>query len=413
MAAFPPDLTPLRPLTKQPVRLQSQEVGMRGPSRVSLGAVLVCLFAAFPASAQKAAVGLTQPSKTALIGDPTVTFCVTFKNVGTATGLSPFLDLRFDAGGANVVKAGPPPCDGITFVSAKLISTNPPVPLVPESVSNPPCAPGLQSIPHPYAGFGAVSLVNGQQLTTLPLPFGSYTKFQPPMRIEVTAKIDQFADHNRPLTVDVRGGFRWNLLPSLSTLAISPWLPQQKVTPLAVIFEKNFLGNDNEIVAGPSRPQNFDVSVQVAPTPQSATNVTVTDCLPSGGLWLPSNQACMAWTWPSLPAGTTHVTPTPQFIISTLNQPAVCTTSFSNTASITGSWIPFDHIDPPVVLAGSASANISKRALAVRKSATVPNPNGPLPGGQILYRIDFDAADDARFRPPLRPAPLTDRTYPP
>jgi hypothetical protein len=359
----------------------------------ALAAVAVLLFGAFPLAAQQAQLVLLPPNQAALIGD-TAKFCVTFDNVGLMTGLGPFLDLFIDAGGANVVKSGPPAhlCDGLAFVSATVISTNPPVPLVPEPVANIPCATGPASIQHPYAanGFTGVAGLNGQQLVTLPLPFGSFTVLQPPMRIEVTVKIDSFADQNHPLKVGVRGAFRWNGPASLS----ANWWQNATVIPRAVILTNEYLGTDKEIVSG--HPQKFDLTVKVSPA-SNVAGLTVTDVLPAGGTW--SGPNAPPQTWPLLAAGST-TTITPAFTSGNVPPltPPFCNTPFNTTASITaGAWTPPDPADTALPLNTSASANITRRALAVQQQATVPNPNGPLPGGQIVYRIDFQSAHELRF----------------
>jgi hypothetical protein len=360
---------------------------------VFLSAAALFLFALVPVSAQQASVTLTQPSITALIGD-TVKFCLTFKNVGSAPGLGPFIDLLFDAGGANVTKQNPTPahlCDGVTFVSATVISTNPPVPLVPEPGFNVACAPGSSSIQHPYAGFSNVLAVNGQQLTTLSLPFGSYTQTQPEIRIEVTAKIDPFADHGHPLTVAVRGGFRWNGLSSLSTPLWPPALPVETITPQAVTLTKTFAGTDNEMVPGKSLPQSFNVGVQVTPV-APATGLTVDDTLPAGGTWVSSPFPQSVSTSTTIPS---------QFFVGNVVSPPSCTMQFTNTASITaGTWTPIDPADAPVSLVTpplSASSTITVKALAIQKSAHVLGTRGPIPGGQIAYHLDFQVSDYLRF----------------
>ncbi len=368
---------------------------MRRLCRVSLGAAALFLSAVLPVSAQQAVavVGLPQPSKVALIGD-TVKFCVTFKNTpGAQTGLGPFLDFRFNAGGANVAKSASP-CDGLTIVSATVVSTNPPAPLIAESVPNVSCAQGPISMTHPYAaqGFSPVFLSLGQELATLRLPFGSYTQAQPEIRIEVTAQIDKFADHNYPLTVDVRGGFRWGTQASLS-----PW-HTESITPQAVIFTKTFGGNDNEMVPGPSMPQTFDIGLQVAPQ-QTITNLTVNDTLPPGGTWVSSP---FPQTWPVLSGGTAGSTTTisPPFFVGNVVSPPMCARPFTNTASITaGAWTPLDPADfPPLPsLLSSATASVTVKALAVQQSAQVAGTQGPLPGGQITYHLAFQVSDYLRF----------------
>jgi fimbrial isopeptide formation D2 family protein/uncharacterized repeat protein (TIGR01451 family) len=384
---------------------------------------LLVLFAVAGLAQPIPTVTIVQPAKDALTGGD-VTFCLKFKNASpTAAGFGPFVDLVFPAGGADFNTAAGP-CDGATFVSARVISTTPPVPLLPESPISTatPCGSAGASIPHPYAGSLVPPVVvrTGQlagQLVVLPLPFGSFEPNQPEMTIEVTAHIHPFADNAFTLPVYVRGGFRYGGdaldngdQPRVSASGPSwTWPTVQNLTPGAVVIHKEYAFPENETVTGPNFVKNYKITVDVAPA-QTVTNLTVQDCLPPSGVWslpAPANGTilgnCLNLTWPTLTGGNTLPTAasSPGFWINNAPPitPSACSAPFNNTAVITGgSWTPSDPRDPVLVLSGSAPANITKKALAIQKTAQVLPSSAPaIPGATIRNTLRFQVSDYLRF----------------
>jgi hypothetical protein len=386
--------------------------------RIVLGVLLSFTFASV-AFAQLPVATFKSAAQDALIND-TFKFCVMFQNSGAA-GYAPFIDLVLPRDPMN----GNSPCDGISFISATVTSTTPSVPLTPLFVPT-GCTAAVTNITHPFSPQVTVPtfLPAGQQLITLALPFGSYQLSQPKIVIEVTAQIHGFADANQPIRIYVRGGFRYGGSSSGSGIVQAAPLPSgtpvpppgawntEMITPRVVIIDKQFLGNDNEMVPGPSMPQQYAISLHVAPTSHAVTGLTINDCLPPGGLWVVSGTQCMTHTWASLTGGL-NPTITPKFTVGNIVSPPVCAKLFNNTASITGgSWIPVDSNDAPPSLVSSASSSITIRALAIQKSAQVLNAAQPLPGGQIAYRLNFQVSDYLRFGDIVISDTLTDgQTY--
>ncbi|MEK6371184.1 MAG: hypothetical protein AABO58_00640 [Acidobacteriota bacterium] len=363
-----------------------------------------------------------------------VTFCVKFRNASsTVAGFSPFLDAVFPAGGKDYDTASGP-CDGATFVSARVTSTTPPVPLFPETPISAavPCGSAGPSIQHPYAGSGVPPVVvpanasRAGQLVVLPLPFGSYEPDHPETIIEFTVRIHTFADSGFTLPVRVRGGFRYgaNAIDDPLNLSdqprvnppgpISGW-PTQNLVPFAVAVRKQFPFADDETVTGPNFEKNYDITVDVAPN-QTVTNLQVRDCLPPGGVWnplVPSTPPatatfsgnCLTLRWPTLTGSNNLPTASasPRFFINNaplINPQVGCSATFSNTATIIGgSWLPTDSRDlvPLPVLSGSSGVKITKKALAVQRSALVTTPQGAIPGANIHNTIRFQVNDYLRF----------------
>jgi uncharacterized repeat protein (TIGR01451 family) len=389
--------------------------------RIVLGVLLSFTFASL-AFAQLPVATFKVPKQDVLIND-TFKFCVMFQNSGAA-GYAPFIDLVLPRDPMN----GNSPCDGISFLSATVTSTTPNVPLTPAPFAPSGCTAAVTNITHPFSPQVTVPtfLPAGQQLITMPLPFGSYQLSQPNILIEVTAQIHGFADANQPIRIYVRGGFRYGGSSSGSGIVQAAPVPSgtpvpppgawntEIITPRVVIIDKQFLGKDNEMVPGPSMPQQYAISLHVAPTSHAVTGVTINDCLPPGGLWVVSGTPCMTQTWATLTGGS-NTTITPTFTVGNTVGFPVCANSFKNTASITGgSWIPVDTNDTPPSLVSSGSSTITIRALAIQKSAQVLNAPQPLPGGQIAYRLNFEVSDYLRFGDIVISDTLTDgQTYVP
>ena len=232
----------------------------------------------------------------ALIGED-FTFTVTFDNqtTGSTVGYAPFIDLVFDAGGANMTKPPSCACDGITFVSAKVIGVNGgPVSLATFPVSancNP--TPTTVSLSHPFASNGVLPVIvpAGGQLVTIQLPFGSYNNSQPKIAVEVTAHVSNYADEGVSLTIWARGGFQYgadalnnptsdppvlsNTNPNSST-----WSTHAPTTPRVMIIKKECSAPEDETATGPNYPRTYTIKVDIADG-QSIGNLYIQDILPN------------------------------------------------------------------------------------------------------------------------------------
>jgi len=371
-------------------------------------------------------VTLPSPQVDALIGE-TVKFCVLFENDQGSPGFAPFIDLVFDQHGADG-NAGAKPCDGLSFVKAELVEVNPsPVPLPPVALPATvgPCGNG--SATHPFAGstpgWPAASTPSpGSQMVTLALPFGGFDQSQPPMKIEVTALLSSLADDAHPLSVYVRGGFRFgddalNLAPNqpvfdgsaISSNALS-WTTQT-ITPRAVFLTKRFLGAEDEVVPGPNFPDDYAIAVHVAPS-QVISNLTLSDCASqdvtfigvtaAGTVTVPSSAPnCFTVQYPQLtgpPSGVAD-TITAHFYVNDFPELAAgCSAMVSNEIHATaGSWKPLDTRDAmlnPIV--ASAAKTIQRKAVALLKSAKISGP--AIPPAVVTYTLSFRISDYATFR---------------
>jgi uncharacterized repeat protein (TIGR01451 family) len=360
-------------------------------------------------------VTLPVAQRDALIGD-TVKFCVLFDNNQGAVGYGPSLDLVFDQAGAD----GNSPCDGVTFVKAEMVGTTPaPVPLTPvvPPASLPPC--GFGSTTHPFAASTAgwplpFTYPLGSQLVTLPLPFGSFDKTQPPVMIEVTAQIHSFADDGHALNVDIRSGFRWGATAvNVGPPVIETLWHSETIIPHALFLEKRFLGAENETVPGPNFAGAYEIKVNVAPG-QTITGLVLSDCgsgdvnftgitSMAGGITTIGAPNCfkVQYTAPLIgPTSGPADTITANFFITNappINLPG-CSAKVANTISATaGSWTPLDPRDLPAVNPVSAGANviILKKNIALVETAQV---SAAIPPNIVTYTLKFRISDFLAFK---------------
>jgi fimbrial isopeptide formation D2 family protein len=359
---------------------------------------------------------LPDPAKDVLVNDA-FKFCVTFENTGNGPGFAPFIDLVIPRDPIN----GNSPCDGITFISAQVTSTNPGVPLTPEPFVPGGCTSTATTSTHPFDPkvMSPTTLAAGMQLITLSLPFGSYQPApQPKIMIEVTAKVEAFANVNNPMKIYVRGGFRYGGTTGsgagiVQTTSNPPGAWQtQTITPRVVILHNTYSGGDQETVPGPNFPQTFTITGDVAPG-AVLNGLTLQSCLNSGGVWTgpatiqpPATSgnagSCFAVNWPTI-TGTgagTIVVRRASTINSLFLDAATCSKPITNSAIISnGTWTPADPLDPPLQLSGSpqsppANTTIQVRALATQKNA---HPGPTTPGSTITYDIPVQISDYQRF----------------
>ena len=197
----------------------------------------------------------------------------------------------------------PQKCDGINFVSAETLFTNPPtVALAPTYDSDiggtPPCP---YPYTHPFPGATVLDPTpapSGQyQLVVLELPFGSFDQSQPGIIVRVTAHVSDFADRGfpltAPLTIYARGGFRYGADP-LNNHPADPLvefsLPAEAalITPTVFTLKKEYLGPEGpgnwEAVAGQNFIQYYPLKYQITANiadGQTIAHLIITDNLPA------------------------------------------------------------------------------------------------------------------------------------
>jgi uncharacterized repeat protein (TIGR01451 family)/fimbrial isopeptide formation D2 family protein len=210
-------------------------------------------------------VALSSAQLLPLIGEQ-VTFNVAFDNTGSGpsdTGYGPYVDLRFNAGGADGN-------DGITFSSASYLGSA----LAPKATFN--CTG--TTVVHPLTGV-TLGCPLGTQLVVLQLPYGSFTADQPVADIGITANISNLADVASPqLAVTATPGFAYGDSPTGSTPIVGS-LQQINFTPQVLRFTKTYVGPENETATGPNYPRRFRLAVDIA-NGQRVNNLTITDRLP-------------------------------------------------------------------------------------------------------------------------------------
>jgi uncharacterized repeat protein (TIGR01451 family)/fimbrial isopeptide formation D2 family protein len=395
-----------------------------------------------PSSLATPTVTLTGPGQ--VLSNTQFKFKVTFKSSG-AVGYAPFEDVVLDAGGANIAKSGNCPCDGITFIKAEMVGVNGGnLDLTPQTVINSsPCANVPTTFTHPFAGslVQPVVVPAGAQLITIPFPFGSYDATQPPIEIEITAKVSLWADVSYPLKISARGGFRFGLNPLDDPLTDPPiltdenppgtqignstlWAAQTQVKPVVMIATKTYLGPEGETTTGPNftgyYPLTYHLGVQIAPG-QTATNVVLKDCLPNnlafhqiasitppGAATLPlidqagSSPNCLIVHWNSL-SGVGSVDF--QFFIPEMAGggnpvlPVDCASAISlDELTVEADWAPVDPCDGPSrqIKSGPVFDRLQDKCIAIQKSVTLATDTGApgySPGDVLKYTLNFQVSD--------------------
>jgi uncharacterized repeat protein (TIGR01451 family) len=375
-----------------------------------------------------------------LIGE-TFIFNVRFKNIGSAVGFGPFIDLAINFRGAdNNTASGL--CDGIDFVNAQMVDINSGSLALTSTKygnTNPASCPASSAL-HPYAGVGTVTFPTGWQLVTIELPFGSFDPSQPEIVVEVAAKVHDFADVNQPLAICTRGGFRFGT----SATGGTPITEQgndvinnnwecQEVTPTVFTLKKEYLGPEDETATGPNFKHKYKITVDIADGQTVGKPLTVTDCLPNnmayeGGLvvtkpstW-PSYSAtqppigtvnnptasCLVVSWPNVfVTGVPGPDATVQFeftirdvdangneVLPNCSAPALSI----NPLTVTGKWSPKDPRDTGGTVTGSTSNahQLNDKCLAIQKSVNVYQDTGapgPTPGDILKYTLSFQISD--------------------
>ncbi|MDQ1728731.1 MAG: hypothetical protein QOD33_856, partial [Pyrinomonadaceae bacterium] len=390
-------------------------------------------------------VTLSVPAQ-ALIGSQ-IKFKATFANTN-ALGYAPFIDLVLDAGGKNITKTPNCACDGITFVSANMVGVNGgPLDLTPVTkVSTPSCVNAPSTIAHPFAGILPVNVPAGAQLVSIPLPFGSFDPTQPPVEVEITANLSNFADANWPLKISARGGFLLGIDPLDNPVPDRPilsdetstglqitnsavWHAQATTTPVVMLISKSYLGPEGENATGPNYigfyPLKYKLSVLVAPG-QTVTNVALTDCLPSNMAYhqlvsvtpavpasaitepaidIPASPNCLSVTWATLSGGGSVVfeffIPEQDAFANPVLPPNCKPATSVDTLKVEADWTPLDPCDSPQhIVNGPVTDTLKDKCLAIQKSVKLFYDGGApgyTPGDLLEYTLNFQISDYKTF----------------
>ncbi len=123
------------------------------------------------------------------------------------TGYAPFIDLYLPTTGGDGDGDGL----GISTITATYLSTSI-TPLI-------ETFPAGGTVNHPYSYQGptdpspgsplVITGTPGDKLVVIPLPFGSFTRDQPPVTVDVTVDMSSFANVGEPLIIRARGGYRY------------------------------------------------------------------------------------------------------------------------------------------------------------------------------------------------------------
>ncbi len=263
-------------------------------------------------------------------------FTLTFRNTGPGLGYGPYIDLLLptigiDDESLNPVSSGGGngPCDGIWFVHAEALFTNPAsLPLTtvpatgtghtifPATVATPPPPSTYCGLPvsvahiglpvsplpalplaHPFGGTfppignwpgSTPQAPGGYELVVIELPFGSYGPSQGITYVNVTAHLSDHADAGSPLAMLARGGFQYGD----SQLGTNPPVPieqtyfaQRATTPEPFAIKKvcTLLNGDlcpeDETATGPNFPMDYVSTVHIDHD-LTIKNLTFDDILP-------------------------------------------------------------------------------------------------------------------------------------
>jgi fimbrial isopeptide formation D2 family protein len=412
-----------------------------------LFALLVILGQAQPVAAQPLLTLAPVPTATlnvpaqGFVGE-NLNFTVTFDNTGAAaddTGYGPFIDLYLPSTGADGN-------DGIG-TSLPITTTYLGTPLTQTILT----FDAFGHATHPYAqdATGAYVVVTGtpgDKLVVLQLPFGSFTRDQPPVVVSVSANLSNLADVGTPLTTRARGGFQYGATPlndwccgdpSIMNPASnnsSTW-PGASVTPTVFTLSKTYLGPEDETATGPNYPRQYRVTADVA-NGQAVTNLDLTDVLPNNLQFVSVDATTIRGTPTSTTAISTPSTSTPGGTLTRRFASVTGTTAANdaemlftfyvpltdtvgsnvinattgddatspNNASGSGSWTPIDPRDSP----GTVSSNppgpehtLNDKSIAIQKSVAVVTDTGaagPTPGDTLEYTLNFQVSDFFAFQ---------------
>jgi uncharacterized repeat protein (TIGR01451 family)/fimbrial isopeptide formation D2 family protein len=392
---------------------------------------------------------LNVPGET-MLGE-TLNFTVTFENVGDATGYGPLIDMVFPFNGIDGA-AGTDTPDGIDFISATYLGTS----INTTVLTFPDDGGGAGCIDHPYlvdASHTPLSVCGtaGDKLVILRAPFGSVVPSQPPLVVDINARVSNLADLGVPLSLSARAGFEYGAdsldNPCCDLVIVNPpdpdssnW-PTASTTPVLMSISKEYIsldtqGMENEITVGPAYPRQFRVVVDIADG-QVIDNLELSDVLPGNMQFVSLDDtlvhgASVGTTAVSIPSmtipGGVLTRRFPSITATTSAEDAVmifsffiprldsggsevipagsCATALSdNNASALGDWAPIDGRDTGGT--DNASANpagpeftLTVKTLPVQKAVSIVNDtgvSGASPGDTLEYTLEFQVSDVMAF----------------
>ncbi len=372
---------------------------------------------------------LTLPSS-GLLGE-SLSFSVTFANTApgaSETGYGPYIDLILPATGADGN-------DGITFTSATYLGQSVTSTVLTFNASG--------QATHPYALTNTgipvvVTGTSGDQLVVLQLPFGSFTRDQPPITVQINASVSNLADVETALTVRTRGGFQYGgdaLNNPTTDPSIIGSYAASTFTPKILSLTKTYLGPESETATGPNYPRQYRVTVDI-PTGQTLTNLDLIDLLPANMQFVrvdsttirggAATTTAVSTPSTSVPGGNltrrfasvtgtsatndaellftfyiplSDITPNP--VINATSGDAV--TSI-NDAKTQGNWTPLDTRDAATLTSSDVTANdhtLTDRSIATQKSVSLAvdtGPTGNSPGDTLLYTLQVQISDFFSFQ---------------
>ncbi len=293
---------------------------------------------------------------------------------------------------------------------------------------------------HPYAVDSSGNPIvldgtPGDQVVVFQLPFGSFTPGQPTATINLSAHLSNLARLGTPLDIKAEGGFALGADP-LDDPATDPSIigssQTSPLTPTIIQLVKTYLGPEQETATGPNFPEQYLLTVNVAPG-QTVTNVDLTDVLPINMQFVKvdsvngNGSSTITGSNPSttIPGGTLteefdKLVGTP---VTGLNTAQVVFTfyipEYDNTgadvlplsngafapstdnANVAGTWTPINTLEASQTVTSSAQDTITDKSIAIQKGVADVvdvNNNGPSPRDTLQYTLNFQISDFFAFQ---------------
>jgi len=421
-------------------------------STVLLGLVAVLGFLSSPLCGQIAPLVKIQLPSQVLIGE-TFTFQVEVSPHPALTDYGPFLEVYLPYQGADCTAASER-CDGISFVKAEAVFAVTRVPISPcpagpqpfvlGSFCSPQQCPGSTATPPTSCFFGLplplclqypLPPPTGYQKVVLELPIGSFVTQQAPILVEITARVDSYADLGLP-SIYVRGGFQFGTSATGGAPTADLQCPMEggALNPTVATVKKSYLGPESETATGPNFPRQYRITVDIADG-QTLNPLKIFDCLPDNMRFaqadttsLPAdcsisslfNSPVCPRTGFEIECPSVTGTASPvdlemsfQFFIPETDfdgQPVLgssCTAESVDDVKLIGDWFPLDPRDPPPVPFTiddtPADHTLTSRCLAIQKKWDFKpgfdtGALGPTPGDTIVYTLDFQVSDFRTLR---------------
>jgi uncharacterized repeat protein (TIGR01451 family)/fimbrial isopeptide formation D2 family protein len=269
------------------VKMASWKSLFYGSGLLLVALVLVWQSAYLPVASAAGVPTVTVPSSRSVLLGTNFSFDAVFDNTSAIDpGFGPFIDIIFPVNGYDGA-AGTDVADGIDFVSASFLGTNPVVSefTFPDDDGSGPGTTG--TIDHPYAMNASAAPVQvvgtaGDKLVVIQLPFGSFVPPQTPATVTVNASLSNLADIGAgSLAIISRGGFQYGndaLNNPTSDPSILGAFDTLNVTPTIYSASKSQTKSGEELVSGPNDPGEYAISVDFADG-FTYSNVEIRDAL--------------------------------------------------------------------------------------------------------------------------------------